>query len=221
MNGFTTIIMQDIKLAIRTGGSTITLLTFYISIGVIMPIAIGPDKQLLAFLAPAIVWIAALLSTLLGLERLFVADHEDGTLLVLTHADISMPAIALAKLIAHWLITALPLILATPVLAVMLFMDWPTFVAIILALLLGSPALIALGGVGAAIAVTLKRGGVIAPILIMPLAVPILIFGISATSSLAGPGASNAALLFLSAFSLLSVAFAPFAIALALRTAAE
>lgn len=221
MNGFFTIILQDLKLAIRNGGSTITLLTFYISIGVIMPIAIGPDKQLLAALSPSIVWIAALLSTLLGLERLFVADHEDGTLLVFTHADISMPAIALAKLVAHWLITALPLILATPILAVMLFMDWSTFAAIILALLLGSPALIALGGVGAAIAVTLKRGGVIAPILIMPLAIPVLIFGISATNSIAGPGASNAALLFLSAFSLLTLAFAPFAIALALRTAAE
>ena len=221
MNAFLAIIARDLKLTLRNGGSTITLLAFYISIGVIIPIAIGPDKNLLAALAPAIIWIAALLSSLLGLDRIFVADHEDGTLLAFHHASLSMPAIALAKLIAHWLITAVPLILATPLLAVMLFMDLPTFGAVILTLFLGTPALVALGAIGAAIAVSLKRGGVIAPILILPLAIPILIFGISATNSLAGPSASNAALLFLSAFSLLTLAFTPFAIALALRTAAE
>lgn len=218
MNAFFTIITRDLKLAIKNGGTTLTLLTFYISIGVIMPIAIGPDKQLLATLAPAIVWVAALLSTLLGLDRLFVSDHEDGTLLAYHHASISLTAISFAKLIAHWLITALPLILATPILAVMLFMELNTFFATIAALMLGTPALVALGALGAAVAVTLKRGGVIAPILILPLTIPILIFGVSATNSLTSAGAS---LLFLSAFSLLSVAFTPFAIALALRTAAE
>lgn len=221
MKAFLAIISKDITLAFRNGGSTLTLLTFFISIGVIMPIAIGPNKQLLGELSPSIIWIAALLSTLLGLDRLFVADHEDGTLRGLQHANVSFVAIALAKLIAHWLITALPLILATPILAVMLFMDMQTFIAILISLLLGTPALISLGAIGAAIAVTLKRGGIIAPILIMPLAIPILIFGISATNSLSGPSASNAALLFLSAFSLLTLSFAPFAIALALKTAAE
>ena len=221
MRAFLEIIKRDLKLAIRNGGSTVTLLAFYISIGVIMPIAIGPDKNLLASLAPAIVWVAALLSSLLGLDRLFVSDHEDGTLMALHHARLSLSTIALAKLIAHWMIVAVPLILATPFLAVMLFMDLPMFWAIIISLILGTPALVALGAIGAAIAVSLKKGGVIAPILILPLAIPILIFGISATNSLAGPDASNAALLFLSAFSLLTLAFAPFAIALALRTAAE
>ncbi len=221
MNAFFAIITRDIKLALRNGGSTITLLAFFLTIGVIMPIAIGPNKQLLAELAPAIIWVAALLSSLLGLDRLFISDHEDGTLLGLQHAQISLTAITFAKLIAHWLITALPLILATPVLAVMLFMDMPTFLATILALLLGTPALVTLGALGASVAVTLKRGGIIAPILIMPLTMPVLIFGISTTNSLAGPDASNSALLFLSAFSLLSVAFIPFAIALALRTAEE
>lgn len=221
MNAFFAIITHDLKLALRNGGSTITLLTFFLTIGVIMPIAIGPNKQLLAELAPAIIWIAALLSSLLGLDRLFISDHEDGTLLGLQHAQISLTTITFAKLIAHWLITALPLILATPVLAVMLFMDMATFLATILALFLGTPALVALGALGASVAVTLKKGGIIAPILIMPLAMPVLIFGISTTNSLAGPDASNAALLFLSAFSLLSVAFIPFAIALALKTAEE
>ncbi len=221
MTPFFAIIRRDVKLALANGGTTVTLLAFYLSIGVVMPIAIGPDKDMLAALAPAIVWVAALLSTLLGLDRLFVADHEDGTLLSLRHATISMTSIALAKLVAHWLITALPLILATPVLAVMLFMNMDVFLATMGALLLGTPALVALGALGAAVAVTLKRGGVIAPILILPLAIPILIFGIATTNSLAGPDASNAALMFLGALSLLAVTFIPFAISLALRAAAE
>lgn len=221
MNAFFAVISRDLTLAVRNGGSTITLLTFFLTIGVVMPIAIGPNKQLLGELAPAIIWVAALLSSLLGLDRLFISDHEDGTLLGLQHAHISLTTITFAKLIAHWLITALPLILATPVLAIMLFMDMPTFLATILALLLGTPALVALGALGASVAVTLKRGGIIAPILIMPLAMPVLIFGISTTNNLAGPDVSNSALLFLSAFSLLSVAFIPFAIALALKSAEE
>ena len=221
MNAFVAIIARDIKLALRNGGSTMTLLAFFLTIGVIMPIAIGPNKQMLAELAPAIIWIAALLSSLLGLDRLFISDYEDGTLLGLQHARISLTSIVFAKLIAHWLITALPLILASPVLAVMLFMDMPAFAATMLALFLGTPALVSLGALGASVAVTLKRGGIIAPILIMPLAIPVLIFGISVTNTIAGPGASNSALLFLSTFSLLSVTFIPFAIALALKSAEE
>ncbi|HHS82448.1 MAG TPA: heme exporter protein CcmB [Devosia sp.] len=221
MNAFLAIIRRDLILAARNGGTTVTLLAFFLSIGVIMPIAIGPDKPLLASLAPAIIWIAALLSTLLGLDRLFLDDHEDGSLQAFSHANASLATLALAKLIAHWLITALPLILATPVLAIMLFMEFPAFLSTIIALFLGTPALVALGALGASVAVTLKRGGVIAPILILPLSVPVLIFGISATNSLAGPNASHSALLFLGAFSLLTMAFAPFAIALALRSAGE
>ncbi len=221
MRAFLIVIGRDLQLAIKNGGATLTQLIFFISIGVIMPIAIGPDKQILASLAPAIIWIAALLSTLLGLDRLFVADHEDGTLLSLRHASISLTSISLAKIISHWLITALPLILATPLLAVMLFMELPRFLATIAALLLGTPALAALGAIGASISVTLKRGGMVAPILILPLAIPILIFGVSAANSFAGPSASSSAMLFLGAISLLAVAFAPFAISLALKAAEE
>ncbi len=221
MRAFLIVISRDLQLAVKNGGATLTQLIFFISIGVIMPIAIGPDKQILASLAPAIIWIAALLSTLLGLERLFVADHEDGTLLSLHHASISLTSISLAKIISHWLITALPLILATPLLAIMLFMELPQFLATITALLIGTPALAALGAIGAAISVTLKRGGMVAPILILPLAIPILIFGVSSANSFAGPSASSSAMLFLGAISLLSVAFAPFAISLALKAAEE
>ncbi|VAW20749.1 ABC transporter involved in cytochrome c biogenesis, CcmB subunit [hydrothermal vent metagenome] len=221
MNGFFAVIVHDLKLALRTGGSTITLLAFYLSIGMIMPIAIGPDKDVLAQLSPAIIWVGALLSLLLGLERLFVADYEDGTLQSMRNATISLEAISFAKLIVHWLTTALPLILATPILAIMLIMDLETFLRMIAALLVGTPALVALGALGAAVAVSLKRGSMIAPILILPMATPVLIFGVSAVQPIAGAGTSASAFLFLGAFSLLSVAFIPFAIALALRSAAE
>jgi len=218
---FMIVIGRDLQLAIKNGGTTVTLLIFYLSIGVIMPIAIGPDKEMLAGLAPAIIWVGALLSTLLGLDRLFVSDHEDGTLLSLHHANISMASIALAKIIAHWLITALPLILITPLLAIMLFMEMPVFLATMSALLLGTPALTALGAIGAAVAVTLKRGGVVAPILILPLAIPVLIFGVSAANNFAANMVSSSATLFLAALSLLTIAFSPFAISLALKAAQE
>ncbi len=221
MQAFLAMIVRDLKLAFRAGGSTITLLAFFLSVGVIIPIAIGPDKETLARLSPAIVWIAALLSALLGLDRLFVADHEDGTLASLRHASISLEAISFAKLIVHWLVSALPLILATPFMAVMLIMDMPTLLRTIAALALGTPALVALGAFGAAIAVSLKRGGVLAPVLIIPLAIPVLIFGVSAIQPAPGSGSSGAAFLFLGALSLLAFAFAPFAIALALRAADE
>ncbi len=221
MKGFFAVIVRDLKLALRTGGSTITLLAFYLSIGMIMPIAIGPDKQVLAQLAPAIIWIGALLSLLLGLERLFVADYEDGTLHAMRNATISLEAISFAKLIVHWLVTALPLIVATPVLAVMLIMDLRTLLLTIAALLIGTPALVSLGALGAAVAVSLKRGGVIAPILILPLSIPVLIFGVNAVQPQAGAGTSGSAFLFLAAFSLLTFTFIPFAIALALRSAEE
>ena len=221
MRAFLIVIGRDLQLAIKNGGATLTQLIFYVSIGVVMPIAIGPDKQILASLAPAIIWTAVLLSTLLGLERLFVGDHEDGTLLSLHHASVSLTTISLAKIVSHWLITSLPLILATPLLAIMLFMELPQFLATIAALLLGTPALAALGAIGAAVSVTLKRGAMAAPILILPLTIPVLIFGVSATNSFVGQLTFDSAMLFLGAISLLSVAFAPFAISLALRAAEE
>jgi len=211
------LVRRDLTIALRTGGSTLTLVAFYLAVGVIMPIAIGPDKALLSALAPALVWIGVLLSVLLGLDRIFAADHEDGTLLLFTHAAMPMEAAALAKLVVHWIVTALPLILLTPVMAILFIMDLPQLARTILALLAGTPALVALGGIGAAVAVSLKRGGFLAPILILPLSVPVVIFGVAAIDPPAGGGSAGAALLLLCALSLLSVAFAPFAIALALK----
>ena len=217
MTAFLAIIARDLRLSFRAGGEALTLVLFFVMVGVIVPFAIGPDRPQLMRLAPGIVWIAAFLAMLLGLDRMFRSDEDDGSLLLLRHAALPLEAVVAAKLIAHWLVTALPLIVATPVLAIMLSMDWGQWATTVFGLLLGTPALTAFGTLGAAVTVGLKRGGLIAPVLILPLSIPVIIFGVGMTDPLAGTGAA----LFLAAISLVMVALAPFAAALALRAGAE
>jgi heme exporter protein B len=221
MRGFIALIGRDLKLATRVGGDALTLVLFFVLIGVIVPFAIGPDSVTLSRLAPGIVWIAAFLSMLLGLDRLFRADSEDGSLLLFRHASISLETIVAAKVIAHWLLTALPLIVSSPILAVLLAMDFPAWQQTVVSLFLGTPALVALGTIGAAVTVALRRGGLIAPVLIIPLSIPILIFGTGAIGAGMPAGTSNTALLLLAAISLVALAIAPFAAALALRVSEE
>ncbi len=213
MNAFGAIIARDLKLAFRAGGEAFTLVLFFVMIAAIVPFAVGPDRETLSRLAPGIVWIAAFLSMLLGLDRLFRADAEDGSLLLFRHASIPLEAVVAAKLIAHWLATALPLIVVSPVLAIMLSMDVGAWGRATLALLCGTPALVAFGTVGAAVTVGLPRSGVLAAVLLVPLALPVVIFGVGAM----GGQAADAALLLLIALSLVTVAFGPFAAVLALR----
>jgi heme exporter protein B len=155
---------------------------------------------------------------LLGLDRLFRADEDDGTLLLFRHAGTPLEAIVAAKLMAHWLLTAVPLLIASPLLAILLSMDTAVWGRTALALLVGTPALTAFGTIGAAVTVSLRRGGLLAPVLILPLSIPVLIFGVA---SVGAPEGSSAAILFLAAISLVSVAFCPFAAALALRLGSE
>ena len=218
MTAFGAIVVRDLRLAARLGGDVLTLVLFFVMVGAVVPFAIGPDRALLAQLAPGIVWIAAFLSMLLGLDRLFRADEDDGALLLFHHAAVALEAVVAAKMLAHWLLTALPLLIATPILAVLLSMDQATGLRTALSLLAGTPALVAFGTIGAAVTVSLRRGGLLAPVLILPLAIPVLIFGVAAIGA---PDGSSAAILFLSAISLVSVAFCPFAAALALRVSAE
>jgi heme exporter protein B len=217
MTAFLAIIGRDIRLSFRAGGEALTLVLFFVMVGIIVPFAIGPDRPQLMRLAPGIVWIAAFLAMLLGLDRMFRSDEDDGSLLLLRHAALPLEAVVAAKLIAHWLVTALPLIVATPVLAIMLSMDWAQWATTVLGLLLGTPALTAFGTLGAAVTVGLKRGGLIAPVLILPLSIPVMIFGVGMADPLAGTGAA----LFLAAISLVMLTLAPFAAALALRAGAE
>lgn len=217
MTAFRALIGRELKLAFRAGGEALTLVLFFVMVAVIVPFAIGPDRPQLSRLAPGIVWIAAFLSMLLGLDRLFRNDDEDGSLTLLRHASLPLEAVVAAKVIAHWLVTALPLLLATPVLALLLSMSWAQWGQTVLALLIGTPALVSFGALGAAVTVGLRRGGLIAPVLILPLAIPVMIFGVGMLDPLSGGGAT----LFLIALSLVVTAFSPFAAALALRVAGE
>lgn len=213
MTAFRAMLVRELRLALRGGGDMLTLVLFFVIVGAIVPFAVGPDRELLARIAPGMVWIAAFLAMLLGLDRLFRPDHEDGSLILLRQADLSLSAVVAAKLIVHWAVSALPLIVASPFLAMLLAMDLDTFWRTLVSLALGTPALAAFGAVGAAVTVSIRRGGLIAPILIAPLSIPVLIFGTGSTAS-----QSSAALLFLAALSLMAVALAPFAAALAISS---
>lgn len=208
---------RELRLALRGGGDVLTLVLFFVIVGAIVPFAVGPDRELLARIAPGVVWIAAFLAMLLGLDRLFRPDHEDGSLVLLRHAELPLGMVVAAKLIVHWAVSALPLIIASPLLAVLLAMDGAALWRTLGSLLLGTPALAAFGAVGAAVTVSIRRGGLIAPILIAPLSIPVLIFGTGAISATQ----SSAALLFLAALSLTAVALAPFAAALAISSAED
>ncbi len=217
MKAFAAMLGYELRLSLRGGGNMLTLVLFFVIVGALVPFAVGPDKVLLARIAPGIVWIAAFLAMLLGLDRLFGPDFEDGSLVLLRHADLPFSAAVAAKIAAHWLVSAVPLILASPLLAVLLAMNSDAFLRTTLSLLLGTPALAAFGAIGAAVTVSIRRGGLIAPILIAPLSIPVLIFGVGAITATEG----QAALLFLAALSLMAVALAPFAAALAISSAED
>jgi heme exporter protein B len=217
MTAFAAMLRRELALALRGGGDVLTLVLFFVIVGAIVPFAVGPDKALLARIAPGIVWIAAFLAMLLGLDRLFRPDHEDGSLILLRHADLPLSAVIAAKVIAYWVVSAVPLILASPLLAVLLAMEGEAFWRTILSLVLGTPALAAFGAIGAAVTVSIRGGGLLAPILIAPLSVPVLIFGVGTINA----SQSSAALLFLAALSLIALALAPFAAALAISSSED
>lgn len=216
MSGFWSVLRRDLRLALTGGGDILTLVLFFIIVGAITPFAVGPDRALLARIAPGMIWIAAFLAMLLGLDKLFRPDRDEGTLALYRLAETSMPGIVAAKVLAHWLTSALPLIIASPFLALILAMDVSTYWRTLISLLLGTPALAAFGAFGAAVTVAVRRGGLLAPILIAPLCVPVLIFGVGAISPLGGPDQAQAAMLFLAALSLMALALSPFAAALAI-----
>jgi heme exporter protein B len=212
MTGFLAVIGRELRLSFRQSGELATPVLFFLMVVALFPFAIGPDSAVLARLAPGIVWTAALLAMLLGFDRLFRDDAADGSLALYRHAAIPLEAVIAAKVIAHWLMSAGPLILVSPLIAVLLSMPLPAYLTVLATLLLGTPALTALGACSAAATVTLRRGGLLAPVLMLPLATPVLIFGVGAVGS---PG--TAPLLFLAAFSLVACALSPFLAALALR----
>ncbi|MFZ9499947.1 MAG: heme exporter protein CcmB [Beijerinckiaceae bacterium] len=219
---FLALLMRDIRLAGRIGGGGAMGVVFFLILVTITPFAIGPDLNLLARIGPAILWIAALLATLLGLDRLFQADQEDGSLDVLRMADAPLELVVVSKCVAHWLTTCLPLVLAAPLFGLMLALEWDALIALAATLVVGTPALTFLGSIGAALTASLRRGGLLMAILILPLTIPVLIFGVSAASSVTVATSPFWPPFFiLGALSLASLALAPFAAAGALRALSE
>ncbi len=218
MSALRALFLRDVRIALRVGGGALMEIVFFVAVVVIIPSAIGPDPVLLARIAPAVLWIGALLASLLGLDRLFADDADDGSLDHILMGGTPLELVALAKAAAHWVTTSLPLLIATPLLGLFLNMRPAAIGATALALLVGTPALTCIGLVGAALAVVARRGGLLLPVLVLPLTVPVLIFGVAAASApLADPAAFTTPFLFLCAFTLGSLVLGPFAAALALR----
>ncbi len=222
MNAFLAIAGQTIKLSYRVGGGAMIGVVFYLSILVVMPFAVGPDLNLLARIGPAILWIGALLATLLGLDRLFQEDRDDGTLDFLRLSGLPLEAMVLAKATGHWIATGLPLVVAAPVLALLLNLEPDAILTVTATLLVGTPALTLIGTIGAAMMVALRRGGMLIAVLILPFTVPVLIFGVAAGAAVTTePENFSQPFLFLCALTLVSFVIGPLAGAAAIRAAEE
>jgi heme exporter protein B len=218
----TSLFLREIRVARRIGGGGTMGVVFFLILVTIVPFAIGPDLNLLSRIGPAILWIAALLATLLGLDRLFQADHEDGSLDLLLMSDTPLELVVLVKCLAHWAVTGLPLVVAAPLFGLMLALEPEAMAGVAASLLVGTPALALIGAIGAALTVTLRRGGLLMAILVMPLSIPVLIFGVSAASAAtSGTVPFVTPFLILTALSLGTLAAAPFAAAAALRHMSE
>ena len=222
MNPFLALMLRDMHLAFRTGGGALMGALFFLIVVAIVPFAVGPDLALLALIGPAILWLGALLASLLALDRLFTADYEDGSLDLVMTGTLPLELAVTAKALAHWLTTGLPLVIISPLLAMLLNVDTKAMGPLALTLLAGTPALTFIGLVGAALSVTLRRGGLLLAVLVLPLTVPVLIFGVTAVNSgIVGPVQFGPAFTILCALSLASVVIGPFAAAAALRHGLE
>jgi heme exporter protein B len=212
------LLVRDLRLAVRLGGGAFIGVLFFLMVVTLVPFAVGPDLALLARIGPAILWLGALLANLLGLDRLLVTDHEDGSLDLILMARVPVELAVAAKALAHWLTTGLPLVIAAPLLGILLNLDPKATGAVALTLLAGTPALTFIGLIGAALAVALRRGGLLLAVLVLPLNIPVLIFGVTASNAVVvGPVSLGAPFGVLCALSLMSVVIGPFAAAIALR----
>ncbi len=213
------LIRRDLSLSIRQGGGVGTALGFFLTVMVLLPIGLGPDQALLGKIAPGALWISLLLSVLLSADRIYQQDYDDGSLDIMTMSPVPFELVALAKAVAHWLSTSLPLAIAAPILGFLVNLDPRAIWPLALAMMIGSIALSLLASIGAAVTVGLRRGGLLVSLLVLPLYVPVLIFGLSA-SVVPGssPDIATPSLLILLALALVSLVLSPLASAAALRS---
>ena len=222
MTALSALLVRDMRLAVRVGGGAMMGVLFFLIVVTLVPFAVGPDLAQLQRIGPAILWIGALLASLLTLDRLFAADHEDGSLDLLLMGSAPLELAVLAKAIAHWITTGLPLVIAAPLLGLFLNLEPVAIGAVALTLLAGTPALTCIGVIGAALSVALRRGGLLLPVLVLPLTIPVLIFGVSASNAaMVGPVTFGAPFTILCALTLGSLVLGPFAAAAALRQGLE
>ena len=219
-SAFIAVVRRDLRLALGSGGGAGLGVVFFLSVVTVVPFAVGPDLVLLARIGPAILWIGALLASLIGLERLFAGDVEDGSLDALSLSALPLELTAAAKGLAHWIATGLPLVVAAPALALMLNLDGRAMGAVMLTLLVGTPAVTFLGLIGAAFAGAFRRGGLLIAVLVIPLAIPVLIFAVSATTAaVTGPVPFGTPFRVLLGLALFALVLGPVAAAAALRGA--
>ena len=216
------LLARDLKLSVRAGGGALIGVLFFMTVVAVIPFGVGPDLNLLSRIGPAILWIGALLASLLGLDRLFQAEREDGSLDLLLMQETPLVLTVFVKCLAHWIATGLPLVIASPLLGLFMNMDEVAIGATALTLLAGTPAITFIGAAGAGIAVALPRGGLLVSILVLPLAIPVLIFGVSAVyAAIQEPAPFLPPFLILVALNLAFAVIGPLAAAAALRLSSD
>ena len=216
-----TVIQRDLRLALRQGSDSLMVVGFFVLTVTLFPFGLGPESNLLERTAAGILWVTALLASMLSLDRLFQGDYEDGSLELLTLTPTALEILVIGKIAAHWLTTALPMLLAAPVLALLLHLNQDAFPALMLTLLLGTPTLSLIGAMGAALVLGARRGGVLLSLLILPLYVPVLIFAVGAVDAAAQGLPVRGHLLILGGLLLAALPLAPLATVAALRQAVE
>lgn len=217
MSVFTTLLLRDTNLAARSGGSAALALSFFALVATLFPLGVGADLHLLTRVAGGVLWVAAVLAALLSLDRLFQGDFDDGSLDLIALSPLPLELTSLAKIAAHWLSTGLPLTVLSPVLALLFNLPGPATGILFVSLLIGTPAVSAIGAIGASLTLSLKRGGLILPLIILPLLAPVIIFGAGAVAAALDGLAAGSALGLLAAFALASVLLSPFAAAACVR----
>lgn len=215
------VIRRDLLLAFRRRSDVLTTLFFFIIVATLFPLGVGPEAALLRTMAPGILWVAALLASMLALGRLFALDHADGTLEQMLLSAEPLTVIVIGKLIAHWLVSGLPLVLLAPLLAVQFDLPRESVAVLFFSLLIGTPVLSLIGSIGAALTLGVRGGGVLVSLLVLPLYIPVLIFGAGAVGAQASGLGSGAHLLLLGGVLAGAAALAPWATAAALRISLE
>ncbi|HLE94534.1 MAG TPA: heme exporter protein CcmB [Sulfuricaulis sp.] len=212
---------RDLTVALRRSTDILTPLIFFVIVVSLFPLGLGPEPSVLKTIAPGVIWVAALLATMLSLNRLFANDHADGTLEQMALSPHPLTVLVLTKITAHWMLTGLPLVLISPLLAIQMFLPESAIGTLTLSLLLGTPVLSLLGAVGAALTLGLRGGGVLVSLLVLPLYTPVLIFGAGAVAGVIADIDVEAHFSLLGAFLALALAFAPWAAAAALRVSLD